>query len=191
MVKQLESLLGRVTDWIKYEEAKNGALIALDGVGLTLLWPNAEKGMSIFLGIGLFALMLSVLVALSSFFPVEKGKLLHKYMSWRHSRRLKDAHARALSVLFFVDIAGRERETYLQDFRAAAYGSSNPKNLPCSSLALDYASEIIANSEIAAWKAWLFRVAFFFTVLGLLGACGAALDHLKTLTLLGNYPVRE
>jgi len=40
MIQQLETVLARVIDWLKYEEAKNGARVTLDGRRMRNLWSS-------------------------------------------------------------------------------------------------------------------------------------------------------
>ncbi len=81
MEDRLERVLNRIIDWVKYEEAKNAALITLDGVGagVILQWLNVSQGpvsmaLSICLKGSLAAYLISMLVSLFSFYPVIKGE---------------------------------------------------------------------------------------------------------------------
>ena len=83
-------VLNRVTDWLKYEEAKNGALVALDGVGVGVIaqWlNNASQGLSPWLKALLGLLLISIIIALFSFYPLLKGEKLH--INW--ARRYRPA----------------------------------------------------------------------------------------------------
>jgi hypothetical protein len=76
MEDRLERVLNRVIDWIKYEEAKNAALITLDGVGggVILQWLNVSQGkmvmvLSPWLKGSLAALLISLLVRFPASIP--------------------------------------------------------------------------------------------------------------------------
>jgi hypothetical protein len=154
MEDRLERSLNRITDWLKYEEAKNAALITLDGVGagLILQWLSGGSaqtaGVTPWLKGSLVALLISLLISLSSFYPVTKGKN---------------------NILFFYDIARTEPEDYLTDLSAAV---KDPARIQ-----LAYAREIVTNSEIAVLKLRVFKAAFLFSLLGFIVTIGATVAH--------------
>jgi hypothetical protein len=169
----LEQTLNRVIDWVKYEEAKNGALVTLDGVGVgvVLQWlssPEVSVALARCLKGSLAALLASLLVALSSFYPVVKGKWLHRYFAWRRGRLAENTELGS-NILFFGDIAGKEPEAYLDDFQSAV-------QVP-HEMELAYAEEIVTNAEIALLKLRMFQAAFVVSVLGFIVICGAAVVY--------------
>ena len=170
MEERLERVLNRVIDWLKYEEAKNAALVTLDGVGLGVIAAepsNASPGLSPWLKGSLVIFLLSLMIALYSFYPVVSEKL-HKNAARRreHTRRImSNSH-----LLFFADIAGSDPEAYLNEFRLAV-GETSGKTL----LELDYAREIVANAEIAVQKLRLFEAGVLVSVLAFILACIATL----------------
>ena len=164
MEEKLEPVLNRVIDWLKYEEAKNGALVTLNGVGVGVIvqWlSSASPALLPWLKVSLVVLLLSIIIALFSFYPVLKGDKLHRIAARRRARA-----ASKPSVLFFAHIAGSDPKDYLNEFRAAA-GESSASTL----LELDYAEQIVAISEIAVLKLRLFEAAFLFSVLAFILAC--------------------
>lgn len=179
MEDELEAVLSRIIDWLKYEEAKNAALITLDGVsaGVILQLLSASgipKALSPWLKGSLVALLLSLIVALLSFYPVRRGEKLHKWAAARRrNRRLKERAKWKPSLLYFADIAGDKEDLYLNDFHAAVRASGST-----TSFELDYAHEIITNAEIAVMKLRFFEAGFVFTLLGLIAACVAAVIYL-------------
>jgi hypothetical protein len=70
MEDKLDQVLDRVIDWLKYEEAKNAALVTLDGVGLGVIlqWLGMQSGqkLSVLLRTSQAALLLSSIVAMST-----------------------------------------------------------------------------------------------------------------------------
>jgi hypothetical protein len=176
----LEGVLNRVVDWLKYEEAKNGALVTLDGVGagVILQWlsinSNATSATSPWLKGALAALFASLIIALFSFWPILKGQRLHKYAAKRRESQVKHGTLSDPNILFFAHIAGSDWKEYLRAFRAAV--GAKPEG--GSTLESDYAREIIANAEIAVLKLCLFEVAVVLALLGFITACAAAVVHL-------------
>jgi hypothetical protein len=176
MEDRLERVLNRVIDWIKYEEAKNAALITLDGVGggVILQWLNVSQGkmvmvLSPWLKGSLAALLISLLVALSGFYPVIKGKRLHRYFARRRPHPTEYTGQRS-NILFFGDIAGAEPEAYLKDLHAAVGAPAE--------IELAYAREIVTNAEIALMKLRVFEAAFVVSFLGFIVACAAAVAYI-------------
>lgn len=171
MEERLERVLNRVVDWLKYEEAKNAALVGLDGVGVGVIaqWlSNPSQALSPWLKGSLAILLLSIIIALFSFYPVLKGEKLHRNAARRRERSLRTMSKP--NMLFFADIAGSDPEAYLNEFRLAV-GSTSGGTL----LELDYAREIVANAEIAVLKLRLFEAAFLVTFLAFILASIATL----------------
>jgi hypothetical protein len=175
MEERLERVLSRVIDWLKYEEAKNGALVTLDAVGAGLIaqWlssaSNLSAALSPWLKGSLVALLLSLTTSLVSFYPVLRGGRLHRSAARRRSR-LSTPNS---SSLFFAEIAGTEPAVYLNQLRAAVGDPSNG-----TPLELDYASEIVHNAEITLMKLRVFQVALVISVLGFIATCVAAIVYL-------------
>jgi hypothetical protein len=186
MEDRLEKALNRVTDWLKYEDAKNVALVTLDGVGIGVIvqWLSNVSGvMSYLLGFSLLALLVSLLTALFSFFPLLADSTLHSFAAWWRQRRLTGQNPRP-NVLFFADIAGTPHEDYLHWLRAAAGEQDDdkasadiPSDVTITSLELDYAREIVANANIAVMKVSVFKAAFAPAFVAFLAICVAAFAH--------------
>lgn len=131
MEDRLERVLNRVIDWLKYEEAKNGALIAVNGVvvGALLTWTTPfSKPVSFCLECSLALLLLSLLIALCSFYPLVKSDQLNKlaprlrrlWWMWLKERLGRsEPETKKRSLLFFGDIAGLHPEVYLEQLRAS------------------------------------------------------------------------
>jgi hypothetical protein len=178
---RLERILNRVIDWLKYEEAKNGALVALNGLvaGAILTWSTgSSKIVSVSLGCSLALLLLSLLIALVSFYPVVKSDQLDRIAPvlrtlWRNWLKEKlgrsQRETKGRSLLFFVDIAGRKADDYLNALRTAVDAK------PGMPLESDYAHQIVECSNIALLKLRLFEVAFLFAFLAFICAAVAAI----------------
>jgi hypothetical protein len=178
MEDRLERLLNQVTDWVKYEEAKNAALITLDGVGagMILQWLSVSRqhaAVTPWLTGSMVALLISLLISLSSFYPVTKGKKLRAYIARNRGRPQEDTKQedtkRGPNILFFYDIAACTPEGYLKDLGAAV---EEPAKIQ-----LAYAQEIVTNSQIARLKLRLFEFAFLFSLLGFIVTIGATVAH--------------
>ena len=171
MEERLERVLNRVIDWLKYEEAKNAALVTLDGVGVGVIaqWlSNVSPALSPWLKGSLVILLLSIIIALFSFYPVLKGEKLHRNAARRRERSRRTESKP--NVLFFADIAGSDPEIYLKEFRLVV-GEAGSGTL----LELDYAREIVVNAEIAVLKLRLFKAAFLVSCLAFILASIATL----------------
>jgi hypothetical protein len=168
MEERLERVLNRVIDWLKYEEAKNGALIALNGVAMSVIVPwlsNAPQAASPWLKASVVTLLVSIMIALISFYPVLNGDKLQRNATRRQATMSKP------NLLFFADIAGDDPKTYIKKLHdAEANGGTQ--------LELDYAREIVENAEIAVFKLGLFKMAFVVSFLAFILTVVAAIVHL-------------
>lgn len=175
MVEQLQTVLDRVIDWLKYEEAKNVALLTLDGVGLSLVWPNVSSAPTPLVVLVVAGFMFSLLVVLASVYPVLLGGRIHDYLKRKHDDRKRADPAWQPNVVFVADIAGYDVSTYLSDFRTAVHEDADDKPFDRKSLEFAYANEIITNSEITVVKLGLFKIGFCLTVFALVTAAVSAL----------------
>ena len=169
MEERLKSFLDRVSDWLKYEEAKNAALVALNGVavGVVLQMTTSAGTLSSYVLSGcLLLFLISLLIGLASFYPRLDTGRLHQRATERHdataTKRKKAKSEWKPNVVFFRDIAGCDEEDYLDDLRVAA--DEDP--VESTRLERDYATEIIANAELTLWKIRRFKDAFRVTAIG-------------------------
>jgi hypothetical protein len=168
---RLAAILAMVNDWLKFAEAKNAALLALDAgaVAAVIGWLGGDRAPPVWLvpalRVGLLLLVGSGLAALASFLPVLD-------VDWM---RLKRKHGRVASVIYFGHIAGVTPNSYLDALReAAGLGTDAP---PPTRLERDYAAQIVINAEIATAKFRLFTVAAFLVAAAVLVVAGRALVH--------------
>ena len=177
---RLAAILERVLDSLKYVEAKNVALVTLNGVGAGFLatWLSAPNPTTLgVLGSGtvpataaqrlayvlkpcLGGLLISILLGLVSFYPQLRIGWVHECFAWRRRWILKRHKDAKLNVLYFSHIAGARAGDYVQELQAAT-GERSP--LTPTKLAVDCATEIVANAESTLVKVWVFRGAFFLT----------------------------
>jgi len=163
--ERLEGILNRVIDWLKYEEAKNGALIALNGGVVAGAILTGSTPSSFCLKCSWALLLSSLLIALFSFYPMVKSDqpywlapvlrgLWWNWLKERLGRSQREPKKR--NLLYFADIADLNAGVYLAELRASTHEQA--KTL----LESDYAREIVACSNIALLKLRLFEAAFFF-----------------------------
>lgn len=171
---KLQTILERVIDWLKYEEAKNGVLITLNGVaaGLLVQWLGSTPvWLSYVFKVCVLAFLVSLLIGLRSFYPVTTTHKVHEHAAKRlRLGRLENDEKEHLepNLLFFADIAGHQYEEYLKKFRCAT-GESGGGG--ATQLEKDYAREIIANAELTLLKIRDFRMAFVITFAAVAVAC--------------------
>ena len=149
---RLRYILSLVNEWLKFAEAKNGALLAVDSAMIFGVFKLSESGWP---HVGLFYLTISVLIAsavscLISFIPKLK-------MPTFTMKREPDSGD---SLIYYGHIAKYNPENYLK----ALYGQADTGSVSPSSLEVDYAKQIVTNSRIALRKYFCFTVALWFAV---------------------------
>jgi len=155
MEDRLRYILSTVNEWLKFAEAKNGALLGVDIAIIFGLFQVISDEISkgwIYLAISFIGL--SALSALLSFIPQLKALSIIQ-----QKRGDKET-----SLIFYGHIAKYESEAYVNALYSAA-GIEVPSKLM---IELDYAHQIIINSRIALKKNRYFNVGLCLTVLGLL-----------------------
>ncbi len=162
MEERLEKIFSNVNEWLKFAEAKNGVLVALNG-GVIFAFLSAFgdklllKGLSFlslefFVGIFCWEFLicscLSLLISLLSFFPQTKEKAF-----WFPSTSKK----RNDNLLFYSDI---QKYTPLEFLNLI---SETPKDSYNKS-EVYFARQIITNSRITHRKVTFFKAALFFNI---------------------------
>jgi len=150
----LRNIFENVNGWLRFAEAKNGALI---GISLAVLFGLVKPEVRDLLnaplwviGFSMLLLIISILVALGSFVP----RLVLTIPP--------QTGGRDSNILFFGHIAGFDVSSYLEKVQ----GVLGVKEV--SEMARVYANQIVINSNIALGKLRLFTIAFWFFVSGLL-----------------------
>ena len=154
MEDRLRYILSVVNEWLKFAEAKNGALLAVDvaivfGI-LQLISNTSSKGWTY---LAIFLIGLSAISALLSFIPQLKVT-----SSAKQKTRDKET-----SLIFYGHIAKYDPENYVRTLYSGA-GIEGPS---IASIELDFAQQIITNSRIALRKNRYFSAGLWLTVLGL------------------------
>jgi hypothetical protein len=154
--KELEFVFKNVVEFLKFGEAKNAALIALNGVvlvnALKMLADGTIKAEPLVLyGWVLVAFAaISLLLAMLSFAPQTK-------IDWMWGR-IDSASRR--NVIFYGEIRNMSAKEYLEEL-AKSLGSDRSHFTDYEE---DFANQIVVNSKIAYRKYNFFRVALWFLV---------------------------
>ncbi len=151
----LEDIYERAIDWVKYAEAKNAALIALNGaliVGISFLKSSEGKALSsAFIHLEpilLLILLLGCLSSLISFIPILSRLKIRK-------QDLPNPN-----LFYFGDIA----RISIDKFLTVAVSKYEWK-IENKQQFKDLSTQIIINSEIAIRKFFLFKVAAYLDLL--------------------------
>lgn len=156
MEERLRYILTIVNEWLKFAEAKNGALLVAD---IALLFGvfrllNESTGQKVFIYLAIFLVIVSAISSLVSFIPQLK---LPSFTP--RKRAGKEA-----SLIFYGHIAKYEPRSYI----SALYAESGGEPAAIASIEVDYAQQIIINSRIAVRKYLCFNVGLWLTVSALL-----------------------
>lgn len=170
MENDLRQVLDDVSDWLRFAERKNAAVLAGDLAGLyavvSVLLGGGEIGVWVRAGAWIAAILLglAVLIALLSFLP--KLQIPGSQPS--------GATAADDNLLLFSDIARYEPEEYLEALaKWRAYSVEN-----FDSFERGYAKQIVANSRIATVKFAHFTAAMWLTVVAFVSPLVTALVFL-------------
>lgn len=160
MHERYEWILAQVNDWLKFAEAKNGALVVFNSTVLIASvqmvaerLPDHPAGhlylgsLWVFVGAGL-------VIALFSFLPSTAIPLLGA----------GERRAERDNLLFFGDIK-KYAPADLMDAIRARYAFETP---PDARWERDVCEQIVINARITTWKYTCFRVAMWATLYGLL-----------------------
>lgn len=154
MEDRLRYILSATNEWLKFAEAKNGALLGVNIAiisGLLYVISDVLSKSCIYIVISFAGL--SALSALLSFIPQLKAPLeIHQ------KREDKEK-----SLIFYGHIAKYDPEAYIKALYSET-GTEVPSKL---TIELDYAHQIITNSRIALKKNCYFNLGLWLTVLGL------------------------
>ena len=168
--RQLSELLTRVIDWLKFAEAKNTGSVGLASTGLGVIvtflvaGPPIPTLAGVGLGIGAFALMLSLLLTVASFLPSTN---LEKHLVGDRERpTARD------NLLYYGHLARYEPRALVEAI-AEMYFEQQGKAYAPSKLAIDLAAQIVTNARITVRKLALFRFSLLLFGFGVLVASAA------------------
>lgn len=169
MEERLRYVLTTVNEWLKFAEAKNGALLVADiailfGV-FSLL--NESSGQRVLIHLAIPLVIVSTTSSLVSFLPQLK------VFSFTSKKRT----GKKASLIFYGHIAEYEPQSYVE----ALHAESGAEPAAIVSIEVDYAQQIIINSRIAVRKYLCFKVGLWLTVLALLLLLVASLMSIMTV----------
>ena len=163
MEKELQEIFNNINEWLRFAEAKNAVIIALNGAAIwgvlqNLKTLNCYSEYLFYWGVG-FAVcaLIGLIIALWSFLPS-----LNIY--WEEESNFKDANPDALSLYFFRHVRRFEHEDYLQRLYGAK-GIQVPSPLP--QLEVDVAHQITQNARTTWFKYQTFFWSVSITLIGL------------------------
>lgn len=156
MEDRLRTIFQTVTDWLRFAEAKHGALLAATVAVLAIVAQSQDAVSVWWLSIaGRAFLAISALLSTVSFLPILRPEPQPKV----------DAGRAPASILYFNEVAAVTPTRYLTHLFSMAGETRKP-----SSIELDYAGQIVSISRIACHKFRLFSWATGFFLAGLLSS---------------------
>ncbi len=163
MKENLQEIFRNINDWLRFAEAKNAVIIALNGAAIWGIIQNLEtlkeyvdsiQYFGIFLGASAFV---GLIIAMCSFLPS-----INIY--WEEKSNFKKINIESLSLYYFGHIKNFERSDYLKSIYKAE-GLNVPDKLP--RMELDLSHQIIQNARITWIKYQLFLWAVSITLVGM------------------------
>ena len=168
MQDELKSVFSNVNDWLKFAEAKNGALVGLNGgavlsVLFGILLDEKAKLLSGFWKLYFWCFVCCLLIGIVI--------SLYSFMAKLKEPEQDDANIPAIkNLMFFGHVQYFKENEYLDSLSKAKLLDPRPIY---SRLETDYANQIIYNSRIAMNKYTLFNQALWFTLAGVMTPVGA------------------
>lgn len=164
MEERLRYILSNVNEWLKFAEAKNGALLAVNGavvLGALRLADGRDffcRWVEYYFYFAIVMGGLSGIVCLLSFLPQTQIPSL----------RVNSSPNEKGSLVFYGDLAGCDPSCYVR----ALHTQGGTELEAVDAFERDLAEQAIVNSRIAIWKYQLFSVALWLDVAGLLTPIG-------------------
>jgi len=168
----LENLIGNIFEntngWLRFAEAKNATLLALDGAALAIAsqviadsWTNNWTILTVYLGNLTIFLLLAIVTALLSFLP---------HLS-PPGQQITTKEPNQPNPLFFGDAVTLDPDALINRLSDLA----GPRTTDYGNLSKFYADQIITNSKLTVRKLIHFQIAIWFTLAGILSPLGAML----------------
>lgn len=170
IVDELKNIFENVNGWLKFAEAKNGALVAINGVFIFkctdfLINLNDKKvvGNKFFLLATMTFFLIALILVLVSFLP-NVSKISDKEENEDKCTKCKDRKCDNI-LNFYGDISKYNNpKLYLNDLYLYYYDSTKEE---LNKKELDYAKEIIINSQITLRKFKMFKYSIRMDIIGL------------------------
>ena len=154
--KYFENQFEYVYKWLSFAEAKKAALVAFNVAVLKVAndIKDIPTGLKIFI---LILLIVSLIIALKSFFPDLSSKVEDSESEFNENKNL----------IFFQDIAQIPNEHALLKLVKKKYFPEEDDNYIENKYLLDLSSEILINSRIALNKYKSFRTALYIDMIAI------------------------
>jgi hypothetical protein len=168
-VLKLDYIFDKIIDWLKFAEAKNGAILAVNSAilfGVSRLAMTIEitsNYLLIYIILAIILLCSSILVALLSFVPRLEPPL------WVSFPKKPEK----VNILFFGHICSLTPKGYLEHF----YKMNGLGQNQYSDIDNQLSNQIVANSKIAYIKYKQFNFSIWLTISALLTPFGALLIY--------------
>lgn len=168
-LEMLKDIFENTNTWLHFAEAKNGALIGVNGLFLLksvdllfeILSGNLKAGILI-VSIQNIIFFTAILISLKSFFP---NTNVYKDETEIYD---SDASSGDRILIFYEDICKyQSSKLYLRDIYKY-YMKTDIKIGKLKKIELDYAKEIFTNSKITSYKYKLFKCAMKLNFIGIL-----------------------
>ncbi|MED3852103.1 DUF5706 domain-containing protein [Priestia megaterium] len=160
MQDNLEKIYAENKEWLKFAEAKNAALLTLDGalifgiIGLKVSKKsNLMEWILLQKYIGCSLLILSFLVLLISFLPKANA---NKNLTLNTQQKPLSN----INLWYYKDIYKYSPKRFLDDIYKKYLNTVNPNK----GIELDLAWEIVVLAKIACWKYLLFSISLWLTL---------------------------
>jgi uncharacterized membrane protein len=161
MEEKLKEIFGYVNSWLSHAEAKNGAIVVLNGaciMGIATLLLGKDNNINnllrIYLIVTLVILLLSTGISLISFFP----------MTSKFEDKGDNDNQNSI-FLFYGDIAKcKNSRQYVLSIYKNYFNDSTKRQDDITRLEDDYAKEIIYNSVVTVRKYNCFKISLILTV---------------------------
>lgn len=156
MEERLKYICGLVNDWLKFAEAKNGALVVVVCTVMVVVADHSpSSGDSIWIRwscfLGCTLLVLAGCISLASFIP----ELTFKWNATEKERSAID------NLMYFDHIAAFSAFELLEALYQAE-GIPSPQR----KIELDLAGQAVINAKITTRKFYQFKIASWFTLIG-------------------------
>ena len=168
MVNSLKDIFDNVNNWLKFAEAKNGVVIALNSalifgvLKLNSTLTNANILRDYYISMVIFVLLISTIMALLSFVP----RLKYPYIHFEKPNNNDN-------LLYFTDISKYTPVQYYEKIQTIYNMKSDKKDFETH-----YINQIIINSKITFIKLKQFEIAVWFTLSAFLTPLGGLILYI-------------
>lgn len=161
MEDKLKDIFDNTNNWLKYAEAKNGILLALNGTcffGVLSFFKDAPDYLQgLFIYSTLPTLLVATIILIISFLPI-----LNKFFPKSHD--LSKESINNMNLIYWGDIRKLTPSIYLKNAYKLYY---NQDKNEFDRIELDYAQQILINSEIANRKFIFFKLAGYIDLISI------------------------